>query len=81
MYKPSPPDLDDTDATVHGAIIAEGPISRTRLGQLFRHMSAGRLELITNRLAGHRLIERGLFRPRPGSKGGRPTILYKAAAR
>ncbi len=81
MYKPSPPDLDEDDATVHGAIIAEGPISKTNLGQLLRRCSAERLELTTDRLCQLGLIERGIFRPRPGSKGGRPTILYSAPAR
>lgn len=30
MYKPIPPDLNDDAATIHGAIIAEGPISKAR---------------------------------------------------
>ncbi len=80
MYKQISPDLDD-DATIHGAVIAEGPISKTRLGLIFRRMSAGRLELATDRLCQLGLIERGIFRPRAGSKGGRPTVLYKATAR
>jgi hypothetical protein len=81
MYKPIPPDLNDDAATIHGAIIAEGPISKARLGRLFRCYSAERLEITTDRLCEVGLIERGIFRPRAGSKGGRPTILYAAAAR
>ena len=69
--------LSDTDAHIHGAIIAHAPISRAWLGRLLRAFNAEQLDLSLDRLVDAGLLERRVFKPHRG----RRTTLYGAAAR
>lgn len=69
--------ISDDNSLIHGAIIAEQPISRARLGRLLRAFNAERLDQSLGRLVDADLVEKRIFKPHRGKR----TTLYGVASR